>query len=160
MKKLARILFVVAPLLLLGQEGENDKMFNYSIEWDGSQEKVWNTMIDFSNFSKWDDTIIDVRCTGELKKRNICKAIVDGGKILDVEITDYVENQTYTLRYKLSSGNMFIKRALDPNNKILAETVWYSGISKKTFEKYKGKDYGKVQEQRMLSLKKYIEGGM
>ena len=158
MKKLIQILFIVGPMLLLGQEGKSDKAFNYSIEWNGSQESVWTAMIDFSNFSKWDTAIVDVRCPGELKKRGICKAIVSGGEIFDVEITDFVENQTYTLRHKLSSGNMYIKRTLDPNNKTLTETVWYSGISKKTFEKYKGKEYEKIQEKRMLSLKKYIEG--
>ena len=156
MKKNIFLLLLVGPLFVLAQS--NQKKFTYTVQMEASKEKLWSTITDFSNFNQWDAAVVDVRCTGELRKKGICKAIVGNGEIFDVEITDFVADQSYTIRHKLSSGNMYIQRSLDPNSNALTETVWYTGISKRTFEKYKGKDYQKVQEKRMQALKNYVEG--
>lgn len=156
MKKSILLLFLVSPLLVLAQS--NQKKFTYTMKIETSNENLWNVLTDFANFNQWDTTVVDVRCEEELKKKGMCKAIVGNGEIFDVEITDFEINKSYTLRHKLSSGNMYIKRSLDSNDNVLTETVWYTGISKKTFEKYKGKDYQKVQEKRIQALKNYVEG--
>ncbi len=156
MKKLMRILFIIGPLMLLAQSNKAEKVYTYALQLDTPQEKLWNTLIDFPNFDKWDDSVVDVRCAGALKKKGVCQAILATGELFEIAITDFVENEGYTLRYKLSSGNVYVKRTIDPSNNILTETVWYTGISKRTFEKYKGKDYKEIQEKRMLALKEYI----
>ena len=158
MKKLAQILLIVAPVILMAQKGQSEKMFTYSMELETSKENLWNILVDFSSYSDWDASIIDVRCEEGLKKRKNCKAVLNGGEIFDVEITDFVENETYTIRHKLSSGQIYIKRTIETGEETkLTETVWYKGISKKTFEKYKGEQYQETQKNRMQSLKKYIE---
>ena len=156
MKKTIVILFLMSPLLALAQN--NQKKFTYTMKLEASQEKLWEVLTDFSNFNQWDTAVVDVQCSEELKKKGTCKAIVGSGEIFDVEITDFVVNKSYTLRHKLSSGNMYIQRSIDPESNALTETVWYTGLSKRTFEKYKGKDYQQVMEKRMLSLKNYVEG--
>ncbi len=156
MKKNILLLILMSPFLVMAQS--NQKKFTYTMQMETSKEKLWNTITDFANFNKWDTTVVDVRCEEEPKKKGMCKAIVGNGEIFDVEITDLVANQSYTIRHKLSSGNMYIQRSLDPNSNALTETVWYTGISKRTFEKYKGKDYQKVQEKRMQALKNFVEG--
>ena len=158
MKKLLQILFIATPLLLLGQENKSEKMFTYSVELDTTKESLWNILVDLSNYGSWDTNIVDVRCPDGLQKRRKCQAIVNGGEIIDVEITDLVENETYTIRHKLSSGHLYIKRTIESGEAVkLTETVWYRGISKKTFEKYKGEQYQETQKNRMLSLKQYVD---
>nr|WP_299341898.1 hypothetical protein [Allomuricauda sp.] len=158
MKKLVQILLIMGPVILMAQKVQSDKMFTYSMELGTSKENLWNILVDFASYGDWDTSIIDVRCDDGVKKRKTCKTVVNGGQIYNVEITDLVENETYTLRHKLSSGQIYIKRTIEAGDKVkLTETVWYKGISKKTFEKYKGEQYKETQKSRMLSLKKYIE---
>lgn len=69
-----------------------------------------------------------------------------------------IKGESYTVRYKLSSGSVYIKRSLLSKESLqLTETVWYTGISKRTFEKYKGEDYANTLKNRILDFKKYLE---
>ncbi|MCL6273379.1 hypothetical protein M3P19_05120 [Muricauda sp. 2012CJ35-5] len=156
MKKLLQILFIMGPLLVLGQD-KAKKKFTQTLQLETLQENTWSILTDFTTPALWDENVIDARCGGELKKRETCKVIVKGGKIFEVELTDFVQDQSYTVRYKLSSGNVYIQRTLDMNNKTVTETLWYTGISKKTFEKYMGADYQATQEKRMQLLKTALE---
>lgn len=158
MKTLAQVLFIAAPFLIMGQEANSSKRFANSIELNIAQENAWAAITDFSTFNMWDDNVVDVRCSTELKKREYCQVIVETGEIIDVEIVELVENESYTLRHKLSSGNVYIRRDLALQSPLkLSETVWYKGISKKTFEKYKGTTYNEFLKNRLEQFKKYME---
>lgn len=158
MKTIAQILLLAVPLLIMGQEATSAKKFTNSIELSASQESVWAAITDFSTFNMWDDNVVDVRCSGELKKRQYCQVIVETGKIVEVEIVEFVENESYTLRHKLSSGNVYIRRSLTSNSPLeLSESLWYKGISQKTFEKYKGTTYNEYLKTRLQQFKKHVE---
>lgn len=157
MKKVLNFLFVVLPLIAIGQ-GTKAKSFSHTIQLQAAPEYVWNAITDFSNFSLWDNNVVDVSCPDDLARKKSCKVIVKTGKIVDVEIIELIENESYTVRHKLSSGNIYIKRSLNAGSNLeLTETVWYAGLSKRTFEKYKGADYKTIQKNRMLEFKKYFE---
>ncbi|NKI32461.1 hypothetical protein [Croceivirga thetidis] len=159
MKKFMPILMMLlSTSFAFSQNAKSEKKFSNSIELSDTQENVWNVITDFDTFKYWDEKIIDVRCPEELKKNQSCQAIMSDGQLFDVEIVDIVENESYTLRYKLSSGNIYIKRGLVPGEPLqYTETVWYKGISKKTFEKYKGADYAQLLSNRITNFKKYLE---
>ncbi len=157
MKNVAELFFLLIPVLIFGQQNEA-KTFTNSVDLKSSPETVWNAITDFSNFNLWDDNVIAVRCSDGIEKNNSCQVILKSGKIFDVKIIEAEENVSYTIRYQLSSGNVYIKRHLEvEGTPRLTETVWYKGVSKRTFEKYKGPDYGALLEARMLDFKKYLE---
>nr|WP_297913601.1 hypothetical protein [uncultured Allomuricauda sp.] len=158
MKKLHHLLLLLLPVLLLGQEIPGKKQFVHSVEIADSQENIWNALTDFSNFKLWDENVVDVRCDGALKKRQNCQVIVENGKIFEVEILEIVDQESYTVRYQLNTGMVYIKRRISPGTPLqLSETVWYKGMSKKTFEKYKGTAYAELQRKRLAGLKTYLE---
>ena len=157
MKNSLKLAFLILPFIALAQ-GADSKTFVNSVVLEGSSENVWNAITDFSTMNLWDDNVVDVRCNNGLAKNKHCKVIVGTGKIFDVEIVELVEGESYTVRYKLSSGSVYIKRSLVAEESLqLTETVWYTGISKRTFEKYKGEDYADVLKNRMLDFKKYLD---
>ena len=155
MKKIVQLLALILPIFVLGQG--TAKKFENSIQLSETKEKVWKAMTDFSTFNIWDNYVVDVRCP-ELKKNQNCQAIVGAGEILEVTIVEYDENESYTVRYKLSSGNVFIERKLSANAPLeLTETVWYKGLSKNTFEKYKGASYADTLKTRLQRFKAFVE---
>lgn len=157
MKNYLKFAFLVLPFIALAQ-GATSKTFVNSVTLEGNSENVWNAITDFSTVNLWDGNVVDVRCKDGLAKNNYCKVIVGSGTIYDVEIVELVAGESYTVRYKLSSGNVYIKRSLTSKEALqLTETVWYTGISKRTFEKYKGEDYANTLKNRMLDFKKYWE---
>ena len=159
MKKITLWLGLILPLLVVAQ-ATSAKKFENSIQLSETKENVWKAMTDYSTFKFWDDNVVDVRCPETLTKNQICQVIVSSGEMFEVQIVDMVENESYTLRYKVSSGNLFIKRSLKSDTPVeLTEEVWYKGISKKTFEKYKGEDYAETLKTRMLDFKAYVEQG-
>ncbi len=156
MKKVTQFLGLLLPMLVLGQ-ATSAKKFENSIQLGDTKENVWKAMTDFSTFSVWDNNVIDVRCP-ELKKNQNCQAIVGAGKLVDVAIVEYNENQSYTIRYKLSSGNVYVQRKFSSSDPLeLTETVWYKGISKNTFEKYKGAAYADTLKMRLQRFKAFVE---
>ena len=157
MKNFLKLTFFLVPFIIFAQ-GATSKTFKNTIELDQNVENVWNAITDFSTISLWDSNVVDVRCGDGLAKNKRCKVIVGSGEVFDVEIVDLVDNESYTIRYRLSSGNIYIKRSLEQKVALeLIETVWYTGISKRTFEKYKGADYEDTLKQRLLEFKKYVE---
>ncbi len=157
MKKYLKLVVLVIPFIALAQ-GADSKTFVNSINLEGDSDNIWNAITDFSTMNLWDENVVDVRCDDGLAKNNYCKVIVGSGKIFDVEIVELIEGESYTVRYKLSSGNVYIKRDLSSKEPLqLTETVWYTGMSKRTFEKYKGEDYSNVLKNRILDFKKYLE---
>lgn len=158
MKKFSLLFIVCVPLFTIAQKDISEKRFSHAAELNTTPETAWNALVDFSTFKDWDEKVVAVKCPEELKKNKRCQTILEGGTIREIEIHDIVENESYTLRYKLSSGNVFIKRSLQNNEKLmLEEEVWYKGLSKKAFERYKGKKYQNVVEARVEGFKNYVE---
>ena len=160
MKTIAQIVLLVFPLVFFAQQNPS-KSFTESIALDASAEKAWSAITDFSTFKSWDSNVVAVRCPESVKKSQVCQMISKTGEVINVEIVDLVENSSYTIRYKLSSGNFYVQRSLSTEDKpTLTETAWFTGISKKTFEKYKGSDYGAFMKQRVQNFKKFVEEGI
>jgi hypothetical protein len=156
MKNVIAFLLFVAPVALFAQ-AENGKSFSQSVRLNTNVEQAWTNLIDFKMFKEWDSNIVDVRCQEELSENLVCQAIAADGKVFEVEITEWVPGQSYTLRTKLSSGNLYIKRSLEGKEvATLNETVWFKGISRKTFEKYKGSNYDQTIVERINAFKGYM----
>ncbi|GGG46255.1 hypothetical protein GCM10011414_14850 [Croceivirga lutea] len=157
MKMLAKLSLFMLPLVIIAQNNP-DKTFVESVVLETSPENAWSAITDFSNFNSWDSNVVAVKCPEELKNNQVCQMISNTGELIEVELVDRVENEFYIIRYKLSSGNFFIKRSIEnTDNVTITETAWFTGISKKTFEKYKGEDYASFMKNRMQSFKVYLE---
>lgn len=157
MKKMFKLLLMLLPVLVLAQ-GQNGRSFTHTVQLQEKPETVWNAITDFSTFSLWDSNIVDLRCPNELSEGSMCKVIVRSGQVFEVEVLELLEGQSYTARYKLKNGNVYIKRALAAENTLeLTETVWYTGLSKRTFEGFKGSDYDTTLKTRLQDFKKYLE---
>lgn len=156
MKKAIVLLLLIAPVALFAQAGKG-KTFSQSVRLNSSTEQAWANLIDFKTFKDWDTDIVDVRCGEELSENLVCKAISAEGTVFEVEITAWEPGKSYTLRTKLSSGNLYIKRTLEGDEvATLNETVWFKGISRKTFEKYKGTNYDQTIARRVNAFKGYM----
>lgn len=157
MKMLAKIVLFVLPIITLAQHNP-EKSFEASVVLETSQENAWNVITDFSTFNSWDNNVVAVKCPEDVKSNQRCQMISKTGEIIEVELVDIVENEYYTIRYKISNGNFFIKRSLNGNEAVtFTETAWFTGISKKTFERYKGDDYAALMSNRVQSFKTYLE---
>lgn len=158
MKKNGFILFVMLSFFTIPEGVAQKKQFTHTVEINDTPENVWNAIMDYSSFKIWDSNIVDVRCPDELKKKENCQVIVESGQIYDVEIFEIVENKSYTLRYNLPTGTLYMQRELSSNTPLeLTETVWYRGISLKTFERYKGENYEESIKQKLEGFKNYME---
>ncbi|MEM9075589.1 MAG: hypothetical protein AAGC43_01055 [Bacteroidota bacterium] len=158
MKKNPRILCMVLFCLFVGTGIAQKKQFTHTVSINDTQENVWNALMDYSSFKMWDSNIVDVRCPDDLKKRQNCQVIVESGQIYEVEIVDIVDKESYTLRYDLPTGTLYMQRTLNASSPTeLSETVWYRGISQKTFERYKGTDYEESLKKKWVGFKNYIE---
>ena len=156
MKTLAKIALFFLPLIGLAQNP--DKTFEVSVLLETSPENAWNAITDFSNFNTWDSNVVAVKCPEDVKNNQVCQMISNTGEIIEVELVERVENESYTIRYKLSSGNFYVKRSLENKDQLrFTETAWFTGISKKTFKKYKGDDYASLMKNRIQSFKSYLE---
>ncbi|NJB37762.1 MULTISPECIES: hypothetical protein [Flavobacteriaceae] len=157
MKMLAKIVLFVLPIITLAQHNP-EKSFEASVVLETSSENAWNAITDFSTFNSWDNNVVAVKCPEDVKSNQRCQMISKTGEIIEVELVDIVENEYYTIRYKISNGNFFIKRSLNGNEAVtFTETAWFTGISKKTFERYKGDDYAALMSNRVQSFKTYLE---
>ena len=157
MRKIFRSLFILLPVVLFAQ-GQNNRSFTHTVQLQEKPEAVWNAITDFSTFSLWDSNVVDLRCPSELEEGSMCKVIVRTGQVFDVEILELKEGESYTVRYKLKNGNVYIKRALTSSGSLeLTESVWYTGLSKRTFEGFKGSDYDTTLKTRLQDFKKYLE---
>ncbi|WP_435624703.1 hypothetical protein [Flagellimonas sp.] len=158
MKKYSFALFALLSFFILGQGNAQKKQFKHTVTINDTQENVWNALMDYSSYKLWDNNIVDVRCPDELKKRQNCQVIVESGQIYDVEIFEIVENESCTLRYNLPTGTLYMQRTLKAGSPLeLSETVWYRGISQKTFERYKGENYEESIKEKLVGFKNYIE---
>ena len=158
MKKKSRILGIMLFCLFVGNGVAQKKQFTHTITINNTPENVWNALMDYSSFKMWDSNIVDVRCPDELKKRQSCQVIVESGQIYEVEIVDIVDMESYTLRYDLPTGTLYMQRTLKAGSPTeLSETVWYRGISQKTFERYKGTNYEASLEKKWSGFKNYME---
>lgn len=157
MKTLAKIALILLPLVTIAQNNP-DKTFVETIALETSPETAWSALTDFSNFNSWDSNVVAVRCPEDVKNNQVCQMISNTGELIDVELVELVENEFYIIRYKLSSGNFYIKRSIESTDLVtITETAWFTGISKKTFEKYKGEDYASLMKNRMKTFKLYLE---
>ena len=158
MKNYSFTFFVLLSFFFLGQGNAQKKQFKHTVTINDTQENVWNALMDYSNFKLWDSNIVDVRCPDQLKKKQSCQVIVESGQIYDVEIFEIIENESYTLRYNLPTGTLYMQRTLKAGSPLeLSETVWYRGISQKTFERYKGTDYEESLKEKWVGFKNYME---
>ncbi len=154
---LAKIALLVLPFLTLAQQNP-DKSFEASVVLETSAENAWNAITDFSTFNSWDTNVVAVKCPEDVKSNQRCQMISKTGEIIEVELVDIVANEYYIIRYKISNGNFFIKRSLNGNETLtFTETAWFTGMSKKTFEKYKGEDYAALMNNRVQSFKTFLE---
>ncbi|MEL7268200.1 MAG: hypothetical protein AAGL34_01350 [Bacteroidota bacterium] len=161
MKNLVLLFILSMTIAVTAQKKTTEKQFSHSVELNTTPENAWNALIDCSNMKSWDKQVVAVKCPMELKPNKRCQTILEGGTILEIEIEDFVENQSYTFRYKLSSGNIYVQRnLLQDDTLVLEEKVWYKGLSKKAFERYKGDNYQNLVETRMENFKSYLENQM
>ncbi len=160
MKNPKHALLLVFSLLMISQGIAQKKKYEYTIQIDASQEAVWNVLKDYSKFKDWDKNIVDVRCPDGVEKRQNCKVITASGEIHEVEIMEVVPQESCTLRYDLPSGTVYLKRELTSGTPVqVTETVWYRGISQKTFERYRGTDYAQSLKTKWEAFKTYMEDG-
>ncbi len=147
-------------LALTGQMKSSDKNYTKSIELTASVEDSWNLLSDVAIWKQWDSHIIDARLKGEFADRAQGSLVTSNAQVVNFYIIDWEENKSYTVRHKLSSGTLNLKRsveATDTGSKIVIE-VWYNGLSKKGFKKYMGEDYAAVLEKELLKIQQLLEG--
>ncbi len=146
-------------VVLMGQMASSEKNYTKEIELTASVEDTWNLLSDVSKWKQWDSHIIDARLKGAFIDKAQGSLVTNNAKVVNFYIIDWEEKKSYTLRHKLSSGTLYLKRsveATDTGSKIMVG-VWCSGLSKKNFKKYMGTDYAVVLEKELQSVKELLE---
>ena len=161
-KKLKAILPI--PLINLAQRSdsqENDEInyHNESIHIDMHPEEVWDLIKDVSIWKIWDNRIIDVDFDGPLTKKARGRLLTYKAHLVKFIISDLVEGRAYTLKHKLSSGMLYMKRSIQAANSgsIITQEVWIKGLSPKTIKKYLGEEYGLAIRNSLENLKEYMD---
>ena len=144
----------------MSAQGTNlEKNYSKEIELTASKEDVWHLLSDVSMWKQWDDHIIDARLVGDFTDKAKGSLVTANSKVVDFYVVDLEQGESYTLRHKLSSGTIYLRRTITSTataTKLTSE-VWYKGLSTKNFKKYMGNDYATVLEKELESLQSLLE---
>jgi len=136
------------------------KHYTATTNTSASAETSWKMLTNISQWKTWDKDIIDVQYTGDLKQKGSGNLITPYGQMHEFKIVSFSDGATYTMKYKLSSGILFVKRTVvsEGNGAAITQEVWFKGISSKTFQKYYGTDYETKLQNKLKDLKTLLEG--
>jgi hypothetical protein len=135
------------------------KSFSNEVETSATVSEAWNLVTDVSQWKTWNSHIIDARLDGAFTEKSKGILITSNSKVEPYTVVKFVENESYTIRHKLSSGLLYLKRsvkAADKGSKISTE-VWVTGLSSKNFDKYMGDDYKNTLANELANAKQMLE---
>jgi len=155
MRKLLSFGFFIMSMILTAQKNNYAKQ----IELTDPAEEAWQLITDVSQWKHWDSHVVDAQLKGNLLDNSKGTILTSGSKIVDFEIVDFKEGESYTLRHKLSSGMLYLKRSIGSSEKgtILKLSVWFKRLSTKNFRKYMGNDYELVLEKELQNFVQLLE---
>lgn len=159
MKTTLTLVALLIVSLCYTQSKKLEKSFSNEVETSASVSEAWNLVTDVSQWKTWDSHIIDARLAGEFTNKSQGTLITSNSKVEPYSVVEFIENETYTIRHKLSSGLLYLKRSVkvaDKGSKISTE-VWFTGLSAKNFEKYMGDDYDKTLAIELANAKQLLE---
>ncbi len=146
-------------IFTFSQSKDTDKRFEATIDLNVGAADVWTLLTDVARWKEWDTHVIDAKLIDGFAPKAQGKLVTKNAKAIDFGIQESQEGVGYTLRHKLSSGTLFIKRSISETDSgaLLTANVWYTGISPKNFKKYMGADYTGILEAELKMLKSLAE---
>ncbi len=143
-----------------GQATSSSKNFTSTIETTANVATAWKMLTNTSEWKAWDSEIVDTKYEGLFQEKSTGTLITSSGKIKEFKIASLENGKTYVLKYKVSSGILFVKRTVvaTGTGSAITEEVWFKGISGKTFKKYYGDDYTTTIQTKLSALKQLMEG--
>lgn len=141
------------------QSKKLEKSFSNEVETSASVAEAWTLVSDVSKWKTWDSHIIDARLEGEFTDKSQGILITSNSNVEPYSVVEFVENESYTIRHKLSSGLLYLKRSVKATNKgsKISTEVWFTGLSAKNFKKYMGDDYGETLAKELANAKQLLE---
>jgi carbon monoxide dehydrogenase subunit G len=138
---------------------QSNHHFSFTIAVDATKEKVWETLIDVTNWKNWDTELKSSQLNGDFTVGAKGTLMLRKGPKLDFHISEIVPNETYTFKTKMPLGYLEIKRTvIEDNRKILFnDDIQFTGISKRFFGLLLGGGFRKVLPEVMENLKKIAE---
>ncbi|MEP3210617.1 MAG: hypothetical protein ABJN95_15555 [Maribacter sp.] len=152
-------LFFLISITMLAQGEHSKKNYTKEIEITSSVDDAWGLLSNVAMWKEWNSHIVDARLSEDFKDKSRGSLVTANSQVVDFQIVDFVEGEQYTLRHKLSSGTIYLKRTLaatETGAKIMAE-VWYKGLSSGNFKKYMGSDYTMVLERELQSFQQLLQ---
>lgn len=159
MKSTLTICALLIATLSYSQSKKTEKSFSNEIETSVSVTEAWQLVTDVSKWKTWDSHIIDARQKGEFTRKTKGTLVTSYATVEQFAVVEFIENESYTIRHKISSGVLFLKRsvlAADLGSKIKTE-VWFTGLSVKNFEKYMGGNYENALANELVNVKQLLE---
>jgi len=150
MKELLFSGFLIMSMVLAAQENNYTKQ----IELTNTTEDAWQLIADVSQWKHWDSHVVDAQLEGGILDNSKGIIVTSNSKIVDFEIVEFKQGESYTLRHKLSSGMVYLKRSIQSSEKgtIVKLKVWFKRLSIKNFRKYMGNDYELILEEELQSI--------
>jgi hypothetical protein len=135
-KTLSLVIIGLFNVIAYSQEKPIKHLYSQSIKVDQSADKVWNSITDVSQWNKWDKEVVDAKFNGLIDKKGVGNLIIPNGSVVDFEVVDFVEKESYTFYYKfsqLTQEKMYIQRILDIRSDgiYLTEKIWFENTSDK-----------------------------
>ncbi len=158
MRTLFCTVFLVS-ITLTAQERSLKKSYHKEIQLTTSVGDAWQLLSDVSRWEQWDSHIIDARLVGDFEDNAQGSLITTNSKIVNFQIIAMKEGESYTVRHKLPTGIVYLRRTLaatEAGTRVMAE-VWFKGLSLRTFKKYMGNDYNKVLEKELQTLRQLLQ---
>ncbi len=159
MRTLILLLSLSFSTFVFSQSNASKKELIKDIESTATVEEAWQLLTDVATWKQWDSHAIDAKIKSDFKEKGQGKLVTHNAHIVDFAIIEFEQDKTYTLRHKLSSGTLYIKRSVVPTDvgsKLTVE-VWYKGLSPKNFRKYMGEDYATTLENELQEVKQLLE---
>lgn len=137
------------------------KTFYTEIEMKHDVRKVWNLLVDFESYYKWNPWII--RAT-QISAKTIIVQVKMGKYILDAS-HEILVMTPYKLKWKDAGWNSLLvyaerSRELQQigNNTFLKQTIIVKGVLASIVERFLGSDLQNGIEIESVAIKKYLEG--
>lgn len=138
---------------------QSNHHFSFTIAVDATKEKVWETLIDVTNWKNWDTELKSSQLKGDFIVGAKGTLIPLKGPKLEFHISEIITNETYTFKTKMPLGYLEIKRTLteENNNILFTDDIQFTGILKHIFGLMLGKGFIKVLPEVMENFKKIAE---
>ncbi|MEM6842133.1 MAG: SRPBCC family protein [Bacteroidota bacterium] len=144
-------------MFTIGQQKNHH--FSGTIAIDKPQTEVWRLLTDVTQWKDWDTELKTSSLVGEFALGATGELVPMKGPKLTFVISEFIPEQSYTVKTKMPVGHLMMKRTLANRNQLtyFTDDIWFTGALKRVFGLMLGSGFKAVLPEVMENFKRLAE---